>query len=99
MTAKRGSRFRAVLLIVVSAIPAVGQAQTGDFPRGSDGKPDLSGIWQVLNSAAWDLQDHSGSLNVPPGPERRRGRSDPVSARRGREAAGELRASRDRRPG
>ena len=35
----------------------VGRAQArSDIPRGSDGKPDLSGIWQVLNSAAWDLQ-------------------------------------------
>jgi hypothetical protein len=33
----------------------------------ADGKPDLSGVWQALNSAAWDLQDHSGQLGVPPG--------------------------------
>jgi hypothetical protein len=32
-----------------------------------DGKPDLSGIWQVLNRAAWDIQDHTGRLDVPPG--------------------------------
>ena len=31
------------------------------------GKPDLNGIWQVLNTAAWDIQDHSGQLGVPPG--------------------------------
>jgi hypothetical protein len=35
--------------------------------RTSGGKPDLNGIWQVLNSAAWDIQDHSGQLGVPPG--------------------------------
>jgi len=36
-------------------------------PRTADGKPDLNGIWQTLNSAAWDIQDHSGQLGVPPG--------------------------------
>jgi hypothetical protein len=30
-------------------------------------KPDLSGIWQAVNAAAWDLQDHTGALDVPPG--------------------------------
>jgi hypothetical protein len=32
-----------------------------------DGKPDLNGIWQALNTAAWDIQDHAGQLDVPPG--------------------------------
>jgi hypothetical protein len=27
----------------------------------------LNGIWQVLNTAAWDIQDHTGQLGVPPG--------------------------------
>jgi hypothetical protein len=30
-------------------------------------RPDFSGVWQALNTAAWDIQDHSGQLNVPPG--------------------------------
>ncbi|HEY1239568.1 MAG TPA: hypothetical protein VGF16_03380 [Bryobacteraceae bacterium] len=33
----------------------------------AQGKPDFSGIWQALNTAAWDLQDHSGALGLPPG--------------------------------
>jgi hypothetical protein len=36
-------------------------------PRTPDGKPDLNGIWQVLNTAAWDLQDHTARLGVPAG--------------------------------
>jgi hypothetical protein len=28
-------------------------------PRTADGKPDLNGIWQALNTANWDIQDHA----------------------------------------
>jgi hypothetical protein len=35
--------------------------------RTADGKPDLSGVWQVLNTAAWDLQDHHAQKDVPAG--------------------------------
>ena len=37
------------------------------IPRTADGKPDLSGIWQVLNTAAWDIQDHAAQKGVPGG--------------------------------
>jgi hypothetical protein len=36
-------------------------------PRTASGKPDLRGIWQVLNMAAWDLQDHAAQLGVQAG--------------------------------
>ena len=36
-------------------------------PRTADGRPDLQGIWQAVNTAAWDIQDHSGALGVPAG--------------------------------
>ncbi|HZM97591.1 MAG TPA: hypothetical protein VFB92_29425 [Vicinamibacterales bacterium] len=29
-------------------------------PRTAFGQPDLQGVWQVVNTAAWDVQDHSG---------------------------------------
>ena len=32
----------------------------------TEGKPDLNGLWQVLNTAAWDIQDH-GEDGVCPG--------------------------------
>src|SRR5690242_18370327 len=37
------------------------------MPVSAQTKPDFSGIWQALNTAAWDLQDHSGQLGIPPG--------------------------------
>jgi hypothetical protein len=37
------------------------------IPRTRAGKPDLSGVWQVMNTAAWDIQDHSAQKGVPAG--------------------------------
>ena len=51
-----------VTFLSLAALPAAGQAR-----RTADGKPDFSGVWQALNTAAWDIQDHSGQLGVPPG--------------------------------
>src|SRR5258706_15045037 len=45
---------------------AQGPAPTA-LPRTRDGKPDLSGIWQAMNAAAWDIQDHSAQKGVPAG--------------------------------
>lgn len=36
-------------------------------PRTAAGKPDLQGIWQALNTASFDIQDHAAELGVPPG--------------------------------
>jgi len=36
-------------------------------PRTSYGHPNLQGIWQAVNTAVWDIQDHSARLGVPAG--------------------------------
>lgn len=47
---------------------AAAQAQSAaGIPRGADSKPDLSGIWQALNTAAWNIEDHSAQKDVPAG--------------------------------
>ena len=35
--------------------------------RTPDGHPDLSGVWQVLNTAAWDIQGHHAQKGIPAG--------------------------------
>ncbi|WP_410959817.1 hypothetical protein, partial [Salmonella sp. SAL4356] len=36
-------------------------------PRTPAGDPDLQGIWQVRNTANWDVQHHAGSFRTPAG--------------------------------
>ena len=36
-------------------------------PTTARGEPDLQGIWQTLNSAAWNIEDHEGATGVPAG--------------------------------
>lgn len=54
----------AALAAVLCALTPLAVAQT---PRTPGGKPDLSGFWQVSNSADWDIQDHSAQKGVPAG--------------------------------
>jgi hypothetical protein len=75
--------LRAMTAIVVAIVwlggaPTFTQPRTTyKAPRTADGKPDLSGIWQALNTANWDIEDHTArqgpvlalgaSFSVPPG--------------------------------
>ena len=58
----------ACALAVVLLLPALVAAQTGyKAPRTADGQPDLQGIWKAMNTAVWNIQDHSAELGVPAG--------------------------------
>ena len=49
----------AAALVALAVIPAAGQGQAAyKAPRAFDGHPDLSGIWEYMGTANWDLQDH-----------------------------------------
>ncbi|MGA2713593.1 MAG: hypothetical protein ABSG41_10855 [Bryobacteraceae bacterium] len=47
--------------------PVAAKTATPAPRRLSDGKPDFNGIWEAMNTAAWDIQDHVGQLGIPPG--------------------------------
>jgi hypothetical protein len=57
-----GCLAAAVAITTGQQTPAAGT--TYRAPRTKDGKPDLNGIWQAINSANWDLAPH----NAAPGP-------------------------------
>ena len=57
----------AVLALCSMPAPAAGQAPGAALPRAADGHPDFSGIWQVLNTANFDIQDHAAQKGVPAG--------------------------------
>jgi hypothetical protein len=63
-----------MFVLQFGAMPCLAEANKG--PRTGDGKPDLNGVWQALNSANWDIQEHAarpgpvalGAMGaVPPG--------------------------------
>jgi len=63
--------------LVLTGVTCNGQAPAYRAPRGPDGKPNLNGVWQVLNAANWDLQSHAAgrgpitelgaAFAIPPG--------------------------------
>ena len=74
------NRFRDVVLVISTGVvvaifalavgPTSGQAPAGyRAPRTGDGRPNLNGIWQAVNTANWNIQSHgvAPALAVRPG--------------------------------
>ena len=47
------------LAAAISTVPTAGQSPVEQMPRAAYGKPDLTGTWQAVNTANWDIQDHA----------------------------------------
>ncbi len=54
-----GAAAALIVGLHLHVIPAASSAEAYKAPRTSDGKADLNGIWQVLNTANWDVQEHA----------------------------------------
>ena len=69
-----------VACLVFSVVPVSGQAQAPAYkaPRTKDGKANLNGVWEAMNTANWDLRAHAAAqgpvlslgaqFSIPPGP-------------------------------
>jgi hypothetical protein len=58
--------FAVIALLALGVMPAAAQGQTYRAPRTPDKTPDLSGIWQAINEAHWDIESHSAAAGPVP---------------------------------
>jgi hypothetical protein len=63
----RGFALVAILSIATAYTAQGGTPKVADIARTPDGKPDLTGIWQAISTADFDLEPHSGRKDAPPG--------------------------------
>ena len=49
----------AIALLAVSIHGQTPARPAAGIPRMPDGKPNLTGLWQALGAAYWDIRDHS----------------------------------------
>jgi hypothetical protein len=52
------------MVAIFAVAPGLCFAAAYKAPRGADGKPNLNGIWQSLNSANWDIQGHAAQSGL-----------------------------------
>ncbi len=50
----------ALTAVLAAGLPAAAQAPYR-APRTADGKPNLNGIWEAMNTADWDIEPHSAA--------------------------------------
>src|ERR1044071_7787895 len=63
-----GLASMAMIAATVQAAPAAPRAYVA--PRGAGGHPDMNGVWEVMNTANWDIEPHAAraALAFRPGP-------------------------------
>jgi hypothetical protein len=59
-----GNRIVVAAVALLAAGPALADGVLSEFPRAADGHPDLSGVWQALNTAHWNLEPHVSDYPV-----------------------------------
>ena len=77
---RRGKRWRALGVVSCATALLVAIGVTGNvaqeparaptataLPRTADGKVDLSGIWQAMNTANWNIEAHHAEKDMPGG--------------------------------
>ena len=52
-------------ILLLAATPTAGQTPATPAMTSADGKPNFNGIWQALNTANWDLEDHTPRAGLP----------------------------------
>src|SRR6201985_1486807 len=65
----RGDLFASAAAVLATALhlgatPAARAAESYKAPRTADGNADLNGIWQAVNTANWDLQEHAARTGL-----------------------------------
>ena len=58
------SRILAVGVALLAAGAANAQGVLTALPRAANGRPDMSGVWQALNTAHWNLEPHVSAYPV-----------------------------------
>ena len=63
-----GLASMAMIAATVQVAPAAPRAYVA--PRGAGGHPDMNGVWEVMNTANWDIEPHAAraALAFRPGP-------------------------------
>lgn len=66
MPSLRKTALAATLVVSLGAVGTRVEAQglLAEFPRTSEGGPDLSGVWQAMNTAHWDVEPHMADYPV-----------------------------------
>jgi len=57
-------RIVPALLVLIASAGAEADGVLTEIPRAADGHPDLSGVWQSLNTAHWNIEPHVSDYPV-----------------------------------